>query len=218
MKYIKLFENNAAYEQYADSAEYVEPHVSLAEQENEIHYNKPPKWIATYADGHTESAWCDGTSEIVQTEIAKKSLVSAEIGDCVTSIGRYVFYGCTSLTSVTIPNTVTNIGASAFNGCKSLTSMTIPNSVTSIGGAAFEQCTSLTSVTIPDSVTFIGDYAFQSCSGLISITCLATTPPRVNSSSFSSTNCPIYVPASSVDAYKSASGWSSYLDRIQPIV
>ena len=39
-KYIKKFENNAEYEQYAASAEYVEPHVSLSVEENEVHFNK----------------------------------------------------------------------------------------------------------------------------------------------------------------------------------
>jgi len=30
-------------------------------------------------------------------------------------------------------------------------------------------------------------------------------------------NCPIYVPTSSVDAYKTATGWNSYSSRIQAI-
>ncbi|MBR2352705.1 MAG: leucine-rich repeat protein, partial [Alistipes sp.] len=91
------------------------------------------------------------------------------IGDGVTSIGGWAFYGCTSLASVTIPNSVTSIGERAFRDCTSLTSVTIPDSVTSIGDYAFYGCTSLTSITIPRSVTSIGDYAFRNC-GLTSIT------------------------------------------------
>jgi len=34
---------------------------------------------------------------------------------------------------------------------------------------------------------------------------------------YDTNNCPIYVPAASVDAYKSASGWSAYASRIQAI-
>ena len=121
------------------------------------------------------------------------------IGDSITSIGKYAFYGCTSLTSITIPDSVTEIGKQAFSGCISLhsfygkyasnngrcliidgvlnsfapaglTEYTIPDSVTSIGSSAFYGCTSLTSITIPDSVTSIGQEAFYGCTSLTSIT------------------------------------------------
>jgi hypothetical protein len=135
----------------------------------------------------------------------------------VTSIGNRAFYNCSSLTSITIPNSVTSIGDYAFAYC-SLTSVTIPNSVTSIGNNAFAYC-SLTSVTIPNSVTSIGDYAFRSCSSLTSIACEALTPPALGgTSTFDNTNnCPIYVPADSVDTYKAAENWSEYAKRIQAI-
>ncbi|MCR4615147.1 MAG: leucine-rich repeat domain-containing protein [Clostridiales bacterium] len=92
------------------------------------------------------------------------------IGNGISTIGRYAFYGCTGLTSVTIPDSVTSIGASAFFGCTGLTDVTIGNGVTSIGGRAFSGCSGLTSVTIPDSVTEIGDQAFEGCTGLTSMT------------------------------------------------
>ena len=100
---------------------------------------------------------------------SRSRVKSAVIAEGVTSIGRYAFYGCTSLTSVTIPDSVTSIGSSAFEDCTSLTSVTIPDSVTSIGDDAFYDCTSLTSVTILDSVTSIGDSAFASCTSLTGI-------------------------------------------------
>ena len=78
---------------------------------------------------------------------------STIIGDSVTSIGKYAFYGCTGLTSVTIPNGVTSIGDYAFYGCTGLTSIAIPDSVTIISDDAFLRCTSLESFVVSDDNT-----------------------------------------------------------------
>ena len=114
----------------------------------------------------------------------------------------------------------TSIAQLVFDSCTSLTSVNIPNSVTTIGDNAFRGCNGLTSVTIPNSVTVIGNYAFSGCRGLTSVTIQATIPPTLGGTSvFNNTNnCPIYVPAESVDAYKTATNWSSLADRIQAIV
>lgn len=200
------------------------------------------KWIATYVGGVTASAECDSTSAITLNEITLTNLTDVVIGDCVTSIGNSAFISCSGLTSVTIPNSVTNIDNYAFQGCTSLTNITIPdsvtsinsyvfsycsslpnitipNSVTSIKTSAFRFCTSLTSVTIGSGVTSIGSRAFEGCTSLTSVTVNATTPPTLErTNTFADTNnCLIYVPSASVNAYKSASVWSSYASRIRPI-
>ena len=120
------------------------------------------------------------------------------------------------VTSITLPDGLTSIGDDAFLNCRSLTSVTIPHSVTSIGNSAFNGCTSLTSVTIPDSVTSIGINAFQSCTSLKDIYCNPTTPPATKSYVFAGyvPERKIYVPMESVNAYKSASGWSDYASNI----
>ena len=116
-----------------------------------------------------------------------------------------------------IPNTVSSIGNNAFYGCEGLTYLEIPNSITSIGNSSFQSCSNLTGVEIPDSVTSIGSSAFYSTGRMSSIIIYAVSPPIVGSSAFAMTNgSPIYVPAQSVNAYKSA--WSVYADRIQAIV
>lgn len=145
-------------------------------------------------------------------------LTSINIPNGVTSIETSTFGWCTSLSSVSIPSGVTSIGGGAFGYCYSLTSINIPDSVISIGRSAFGSCYGLTSINIPSGVTEIGEYAFRNCSNLTSITVNATTPPTLGYEAFSYTNnCPIYVPAASVNAYKAASGWSSYASRIQAI-
>lgn len=145
-----------------------------------------------------------------------RGLTSIEIPDGVTSIGKYTFESCFGLTSVSIGSGVTSIGQSAFYGCRSLSSITIPDSVTSVGNGAFQYCDGLASVTIGSGVTSLGPWMLGYCSGLTSITVEATTPPTIGTNTLNtSVNCPIYVPAASVETYKTA--WSDYASRIQAI-
>ena len=179
-----------------------------------------PKFTLTLSDSSVVSAECDSTSSITQAEISAytSTTVSVEIGECVTSIDFYAFYGCSGLTSVTIPNGVTIIDVFAFGNCTGLTSIDIPDSVTEIAGDAFLYCPSLTSITIGSGVTSIGWDAFKDCSSLTSITVNATTPPALRSDAFNNTNnCPIYVPCESVSAYQAATNWSTYASRIEGI-
>lgn len=147
------------------------------------------------------------------------ALISVFIPNTVTTLGTYVFAGSKALTNVSLSPNITEINNYMFQRCSSLTNIKIPNGVTSIGDNAFSKCTSLTSIIIPNSVTSIGDYAFDDCRGLTSVTVLATTPPTLSPLYvFSNTNnCPIYVPAESVDTYKTATNWSSLASRIQAI-
>ncbi|MBR5822426.1 MAG: leucine-rich repeat protein [Alistipes sp.] len=150
------------------------------------------------------------------------SLTSVTIPNSVTTIGRDAFYGCTGelIVNCNIPS-ASNSYDGAFYSSK-FTSVTIGSGVTTIGDYAFYYCSSLTSVTIPDSVTTIGDYAFYICDSLTSVYCKATTPPVAILSEFgwwsafsnNVSDLKIYVPMDSVEAYKSAEGWSIYADAI----
>ena len=124
----------------------------------------------------------------------------------VTSIGRYVFFDCSSLTSVTIPESVTSIGNSAFESCSALTSINIPNSVTSIGNDAFSYCYALTSVTIPNSVTSIGEWAFKSCSSLTSVT-IGESVTSIGSNAFE--NCSSLTSITIPENVKSIGGFNN---------
>lgn len=111
----------------------------------------------------------------------------------------------------------TIIGSSAFSNCKQLRTAIIPNSVKSIGNSAFYNCKRLTGVTISDGIEKIESYSFSSCSVLSSITIYATIPPVLSDVNGIPSNSIIYVPAASVDAYKTATNWSVHASRIQAI-
>ena len=156
------------------------------------------------------------------------SLTSVTIPDSVTTIGEAAFCECSSLQEfngkfasedgrcLIVDGTLNSFAPAG------LTEYTIPDSVTSIGNYAFWGCSNLTSVTIPDSVTTIGVRAFYDCSSLTSVYCKPTTPPAALSyygdwEAFdnNASGRKIYVPAESVEAYKSAYYWSGYKSSIE---
>jgi hypothetical protein len=143
---------------------------------------------------------------------------SISLPSSVKGIGDFAFYGCGGLTAIAIPEGVTYIGQYAFRECSNLTSVSLPEGLTHIGSYAFHGCESIGSITLPKSVTYIGSYAFLDCSNLSRIIVLCDTPPMVAGDLFDDTSdCPIYVPAESVDAYKSTQYWSDYADRINAL-
>lgn len=148
--------------------------------------------VRTTSSGGTETTVnCNSSTSLESSEIVDRNCVSAIVGDCVANISGRAFKDCTRLRSVIISEGVTYLSSQSFKGCTRLESVTLPSTVATI------------------------NQSFQDCTGLTSVTCLATTPPNCVYSPFSNTNnCPIYVPAASVEDYKAASGWSDYASRI----
>ena len=108
-------------------------------------------YITEYKGSGTEVTIPDtlgGYKVVSFGEIFKNNtnITKVVIGNNVTSVFPYAFYGCRSLTELRIGNGVTSIGMYAFQNCSSLTSVTITDSVTSIGGSAFEGCSSITRI------------------------------------------------------------------------
>ncbi len=154
-------------------------------------------------------------------------LSSIEIPGTVTYIGDGAFRSCQNLHTIVVdpgnPNYDSRNDCNAIvetksnlliNGCNG---SFIPNTVTRIKGYAFYRCRGLESIEIPSSVSAIEYNAFEGCSGLTSITVLSSTPPAGDNKMFYQTTGPIYVPANSVEAYKTAAYWIDYADRIQAI-
>ena len=138
-------------------------------------------------------------------------------GRCLIVNGRLVSFAPAGVVSYTIPDGVTSIDKQAFYaGRGGLASVVIPDSVSKIGQWAFSETPTLTDVIIGSGVTSIDYGAFSACGSLTRLYCRATTPPTLGQSVFNANvnGRKIYVPASSVDAYKSDATWSSYASDI----
>ena len=146
-------------------------------------------------------------------------LISVTVPNSVTSIGEGAFAECDGLTSVTLNSN--NIVSSTYTSSSNLNTVfgsqvieyIIGDEVTSIGNYAFYSSTGLTSLTIGNGVTSIGDRAFYGCTGLKNVVCRAQRVPTASSNCFGGitlSSATLYVPASSVNSYKSTSPWSDF--------
>lgn len=160
----------------------------------------PFKYKLTDNNSNVISAECSASSALNRNEVVSYSAtsVSLEVGECTTDIG----YNC-------------------FNAFNKLKSIVLLNNG-GISSQVFYGCTSLKTVEIGSGVTSIGDYAFNLCQALESVTINVVTPFAITSQSgspFAATNNTfiIYVPAESVQAYKTTRGWSDFASRIRAI-
>ena len=124
-----------------------------------------------------------------------------------------------NLTKITFPSSLRVIDdAYVFQHQENLQEVIFPEGVEYIGQSAFIDCCSVTKVHLPSTVTYLGPFSFRRNTSLTSFTILATTPPELNhTNAFTGTNCIIYVPAESVEAYKAATNWGSLPNVIQAI-
>lgn len=163
-----------------------------------------------------DSVWYGVISGI----FSKSSLKSIYMENC-WFIGDFTFNGFTSLNTAKFPN-ATYIGRCAFSSCNNILLQTIiiPKAEY-IESQAFQRCSRLKTMYLP-VVSYIGDYAFHGCSGLSVLTLLSDSVCTLggvwalSSTLLSGSTGSIIVPASLVDAYKTADYWSSCSSRIFP--
>lgn len=145
----------------------------------------------------------------------------------IVSIGKTAFYNIDVYGTLHAENLTTlggldyEWGGFQSTNIERITSLgqitSIPNGYNSDYGW-FKNCKNLKIVILPETITSIGSYAFNGCTSMESVVVLTATPASIGTGCFSNTNsCPIYVPDESVTAYREASGWSTYADRIRPM-
>ena len=158
-----------------------------------------------------------GTGKVIKGGWTRSRLTRVLLQEGITSINSKLFMGDSNITSVILPSTMSSTGSEGFRQITNLTYVYIPEGVKTVEWSCFRGCTRLPSITLPSTITVINNYAFDGCSSLASMTVLATTPPTLGTSALPSASQlqAIYVPAASVDAYKTA--WSSRASIIQAI-
>ncbi len=89
------------------------------------------------------------------------------VGEGITTIGAYAFYGYDNVTEISLPSTITSIGEGAFAKCSSVESIDIHDkAVTTIGSYAFKDCTALSHFYTSSQVSSIADNAFTNTPAL----------------------------------------------------
>ena len=114
--------------------------------------------------------------------------------------------------------TVTKIDNVAFFNCPQLIRVIMPSTITEIGNRSFKDCTRLTSITLPENLQSIGVYAFDGCTALTDITCLATTPPSIDYTTFTESQYQdgnLYVPYGCYNLYWNAPNWEYFRNIIE---
>lgn len=133
----------------------------------------------------------------------------------LNKINSNSFAGCTNLVSVTLPTGPTEIGAFVFQKCALLEQLVIPEGYQVTGRGLCDNCSSLLLLDLPSTLQTMGDGALFGLKNNVTVVCRVVTPPSFGT--FNNNPLALYVPDESVDAYKSANGWSQYAKYIKPL-
>ena len=179
--------------------------------------------------------WGSSLKTIMKEAFRKCGFVQIEVPNSVTVIGENAFRDCKSMNSIILPSNLAVVEKELFRGCENLIKVTLPENANTIGENAFRDCKSLPTILLPEGLTTINNNAFRGTSlnqlelpasmlkigdkivekcKMQSITCHAILPPTLSKVSDKKTT--LYVPGSSIDAYKNAKTWKEF-KNIQPI-
>lgn len=213
---VSKLEYSMFYQSYSLNEINIDPANTAYRSEDGVVYTADMDTLIVYPAGKTSKTYTVNASVKAIGQAAfsyANHLETLTLPEGLTTIEDAAFTSCESLKEVNLPESVTKIGMAAFTFCRKLESLVFPPHVTEITIGFFIGCTALRSVTIPAELTTIGKTVFTACPSLTEITCLCTTPPAVDLTTFLSvkTNTiSLYVPDESVDLYKAAPVWKNF--------
>lgn len=169
------------------------------------------------------------------------NLHSISLPSTLQYIGYDAFAGCEKLSNIMLPAGLQAIGHNAFVGTRALHHFTIPagirilpqdcfagsgllsvmlpDSLEVMERGVFFDCDRLRRIVLPATLRRIGDYCFHHCDSLTEVVALSPVPIPISDifAADDSTVCrTLYVPAQSIEQYRSAPYWSDF-DCIQPL-
>lgn len=137
----------------------------------------------------------------------------------LTFLSGGMFKNCTSLREITLPNVpIIRSGLLSYTVIKKLV---IPEGCTEIERELIAYDAELELVDLPSTLVTFGDGVNRQGSLKFKLICRAVTPPTFGGAWWDNSNkgkpIAIYVPDASVNAYKTASGWSNSTSLMQPL-
>lgn len=148
------------------------------------------------------------SSDLKTAEVADNAHTTTALSGIISIPSNVKYNGVTY--------SVVSIAGNAFIEDSQITKIIVPETVTSIGGGSFAYCSKLETLDLGEKVSDIGADLFTGLSSLKEVICRNPTPPSVRNWGTVRTSATLYVPANSVDAYKSASIWS-YFQNIKAL-
>jgi len=165
----------------------------------------------------TERGWGTGIS-LIGSSSGTTQKADFLVSDDGTTLLQWRNKNTTNVDMTTIPElaNVSKIGNRAFYGCGDLSSIKLTEKITIIGHSAFEDC-NIEEIRLPKNIISIGYSVFED-TNIKNIYIEATTPPVLHGKYDDNpylgkvrlTN--VYVPASSLNAYKNNAQWKKITD------
>lgn len=157
-----------------------------------------------------------------------RQLKSVSLPNCTEFSGTNTFYLCENITDVNLPN-LTRItdGSNTFYNAKYLKEANFPK-LTTIGTTTqrmFQTCMNIKKISLPLlGGTTIQAYTFSNCNkmetlilGGDTLNPLGNTNAFTNAGNQTENGFSVYVPDDLVEAYKTATNWSTLASKIKPM-